>query len=142
MQSFQFPQEYIKIKLILFPHMVTAKAAFQNTFKQKKFILSKLSNRKDIFIEWQLFPRHWETFLKSQHLKWQCEYSFKEKLTLEFWVFLTSTEKQIWFLNRKGKAETRRDWKKKLTWVYIHVRVASADNIFLIFSVLYLIYTL
>ena len=34
-----------------FPHMVTAKADFQNTFKQKKFILSKLSNRKDIFAE-------------------------------------------------------------------------------------------
>lgn len=40
----------LKLNLI-FPHMVTAKAAFQNTFKQKKFILSKLSNRKDTFTE-------------------------------------------------------------------------------------------
>ena len=40
----------LKLNLI-FPHMVTAKADFQNTFKQKKFILSKLSNRKDIFAE-------------------------------------------------------------------------------------------
>lgn len=70
--------------------MVTAKAAFQNTFKQKKFILSKLSNRKDTFTEWQLFPRHWETFLKSQQvLVAMWIFSFKEKLTLEFWVFLT-----------------------------------------------------
>lgn len=48
--------------------MVKAKAVFQNAFKQMKLILPKLSNRKDIFTEWQPFPQHWETFLKNKQV--------------------------------------------------------------------------
>ena len=86
--------------------MVIAKAAFQNTFKQKKLILSKLSNRKDTFTEWQLFPQHWETFLKSQQVlvaMWIL--SFKEKLTAEFWVFLTTKTNM--------PEHKRKSWEKK-----------------------------
>lgn len=48
--------------------MVTEMAAFQNVFKQMKLILLELTNRKDVFAEWQPFPQHWETFLKSQQV--------------------------------------------------------------------------
>ena len=116
--------------------MVTAKAVFQNTFKQKKFILSKLSNRKDTFAEWQLFPQHWETFLKSQQvLVAMWIFSFKEKLMLEFWVFLT-TKTDLPEQKRESWDKKRLE-EKKLTWIYIHVQGKFVLIIFSIFSIIF-----
>lgn len=64
-KSFQFPQEHIKIKL---NNISSHGYSSQNVFKQMKLILSEPSNRKDVFAEWQLFPQHGETFLKSQQV--------------------------------------------------------------------------
>lgn len=56
-KSFQSPRGHIKIKLNISSHGY-GNGSLSKCFQTNKIILSKLSNRKDVFTEWWLFPQH------------------------------------------------------------------------------------
>lgn len=138
-KSFQSPQGHIKIKLNLSSHGYS-NGSLSKCFQTNKIILSKLSNRKDVFTEWRLFPPHWETFLKRQQTLaaiWPWIWIYLSRNWLR--TFESFGPREQICLNKKGKAEKRAGGKLKkvnltLYLCPVQIRIYNT-NIFFIFSI-------